>query len=117
MKILSASQIREADAFTIKHEPIKSIDLMERAAIKCADWITQRFDTSFSFKIICGLGNNGGDGLAIARLLKEKKYNVDVIILRYSDKVSPDFIENEKRLSGIQVSSIKSKEEFVFPPI
>ena len=69
MKILSASQIRELDAYTIKHEPIKSIDLMERAAQECFQWIINKYSKQHSFKIFCGLGNNSGDGLVIARLL------------------------------------------------
>lgn len=72
MKILSVNQIKEADQYTINKEPIASINLMERAAAACVDWIIARYDISFEFKIICGLGNNGGDGLAIARMLAEK---------------------------------------------
>ncbi len=74
MKILNANQIRDAEAFTIKNVPIASIDLMERAALVCFDWIVEKYNTSFHFKIMCGIGNNGGDGLAIARLLAKKKY-------------------------------------------
>jgi len=62
MKILNALQIRQADAFTIKNEPVASIDLMERAATKCYDWITKIIDKTAKIKVVCGLGNNGGDG-------------------------------------------------------
>ena len=65
MKILSIEQIRQADAFTIKHEPIKSIDLMERAATNCFHWIAEKFDPQKKVIVFCGLGNNGGDGLRI----------------------------------------------------
>ena len=71
---------------------------MERAASGCTDWIASRFDTSFSFAVFCGLGNNGGDGLAIARLLSDKNYKVEVYIVRYSEKCSDDFLINEKRI-------------------
>ena len=66
MKILSASQIRQWDEYTILNEPISSLDLMERAAAKCTDWLLQKFDNTTAAKIFCGKGNNGGDGLAIA---------------------------------------------------
>ncbi len=80
MKIFSVKQIKDWDSYTIKHEPIKSIELMERAATACFNWIVQNFDDEYHFKIFCGKGNNGGDGLAIARLLKSIKYKVSVFI-------------------------------------
>lgn len=76
LKILSSKQIRQADFYTIKNEPIKSIDLMERAALKCFEWIQSKYDLSYTFYIFCGSGNNGGDGLAIARMLNLSKYKV-----------------------------------------
>ncbi len=70
MKILSAQQIREADKYTIEHEPISSLDLMERAAIACFRWIITRFPKKENkILVFAGNGNNGGDGLVIARLL------------------------------------------------
>src|ERR1017187_7329319 len=106
MKILTAEQIREADAYTIKHEPIASIDLMERAANACMIWLTSSFQVKTKVHVFCGLGNNGGDGLAIARLLAEKKHPVCVYIIRYSDKCSDDFKINEQRLKAIAEVSI-----------
>lgn len=106
MKILTAEQIREADAYTIKSEPIKSIDLMERAANACVSWIKSVYSKQSALHIFCGLGNNGGDGLAIARLLAEQGYKVISYIVRYSDKSSPDFSINEKRLRTLSTSSI-----------
>lgn len=119
MKILSATQIREADAYTIANEPIKSIDLMERAASSCYEWLIKQFDKSYSFIIFCGMGNNGGDGLAIARKLLSNGYKAEVIILRFSDKGSEDFLENEKRLAGLNIPITdifeKSFREFRMP--
>ncbi len=99
MKLLTAAQIREWDAYTIRHEPIRSIDLMERAATACAEHIIMR---SYKFgrrslKIFCGNGNNGGDGLVIARHLAEQGAPVEVYILK-SGKSSADFLVNEKNL-------------------
>ena len=102
MKILTASQIREADEHTLINEPIKSIDLMERASKACVDWIINKFDNKYNFKIFCGLGNNGGDGLVIARLLKAENYNIEVFKINYSDKCTRDFLSNEKRLRKIK---------------
>lgn len=106
MKILSIEQIREADTYTIQHEPIASVDLMERAAKRCVNWIMERFDPTTKFKIICGFGNNGGDGLAIARLLTEKNYKVEVFIIApidtVIDKRSADFSTNYERLKLIR---------------
>ena len=69
MKILSAQQIHNWDAYTIANEPITSVDLMERAAAACTDYISRQELFDRPFKIFCGKGNNGGDGLAIARQL------------------------------------------------
>lgn len=98
MKILSSTEIKSADAYTLVHEPIASVDLMERAAVACFRWISHRFDLSHSFKIFCGTGNNGGDGLAIARLMTQANYVVDVFVVLYNDKKSDDFKINEQRL-------------------
>ena len=102
MKILSPDQLRELDSYTIKNEPITSIALMERAAQTCVDWIQNKFNSNFSYRIFCGLGNNGGDGLAIGRLLHIAGYNVKVDVLRYSDKTSLDFQYNYEKLKSIK---------------
>lgn len=108
MKILNAEQIRSVDAYTIKHEPIKSIDLMERAANLCFEKILELYPENRKFNVFCGVGNNGGDGLVIARLLFEKGLDVAVYVVKFSDKFSADFRVNETRLkkSGIAIKSI-----------
>ena len=109
MKILTAEQNRQADAYTMENEPIASVDLMERAATACADWIREELDIEdATFHIFCGIGNNGGDGMALARLLAESGNEVRVYILRFSEKTSADFAENYKRLqkSKVQVVDI-----------
>ena len=113
MKIFSAEQIHAWDEYTIREEPITSIALMERAAEACTNWITQNFDASRSFCIYCGKGNNGGDGLAIARLLTEKGYSVSVYILEFGFKGTPDFQENLAKLHSypsVQIQFIQSEE-------
>lgn len=114
MKIFDVKQIREADKYTIDHEPVSSIELMERAATLCANWIIEKIDMQTSISIICGLGNNGGDGLAIARLLSERNYTVMVVVIRYNEKESEEFVINLKRLQllkKVSIQEIKKTEE------
>ncbi len=114
MKILSTEQIRHADQYTIKNEPISSIALMERAATGFVKSFKQQFDKDNPIVIICGPGNNGGDGLAIARMLIESEYLVQTWILRFSSKFSEDFTSNLQILSKIPrvkiIDIIKTKD-------
>lgn len=98
MKIFSAAQIKRWDAFTIQNEPISSIDLMERAATACCKWLIGKNFGTFHFRIFCGKGNNGGDGLAIARMLVEHKCLVTVYILELGKIGTDDFQTNLERL-------------------
>jgi NAD(P)H-hydrate epimerase len=98
MKILKADQIRSWDQYTIEHEPITSIDLMERAATKCFEWLDDNGWFVHSFAIFCGKGNNGGDGLAIARMLAGRGCKVSVYILEFGHKGTDDFQTNLARL-------------------
>jgi NAD(P)H-hydrate epimerase len=113
MKILSVDQIRALDQATIQHEPIAPINLMERASLAFVVWFVERFPASTPVKIFCGLGNNGGDGLAIARLLLERSYNIDVRVVRYAPRESDDFMHNHRRLKLIteKVSYIESASD------
>jgi hydroxyethylthiazole kinase-like uncharacterized protein yjeF len=100
LPLLISEQIRKADAFTIANEPITSINLMERASKAFVGWFINHFpDKALSISFYCGTGNNGGDGLAIARLLKEHHYkSINVIVARFSDKQSNEFTVNLGRL-------------------
>ena len=117
MKIFSVNQIKKWDSYTIRHEPIKSIELMERAATACFDWIIQNFDDEYYFKIFCGKGNNGGDGLAIARLLKSIKYKVSVYIPFNNSPGSDDFEKNLKKLKKTSAHIFYLKDEPSFPDL
>lgn len=98
MKILSAKQIHRVDAATTEAQVIPSIDLMERAANAFVRWFTQAFsDTEQPVAVMVGTGNNGGDGLAIARLLSERFYTVEVYITDHSVR-TPDARTNLDRL-------------------
>lgn len=99
MKILTAENTRKADAYTIKHEPIRSIDLMERASNAFVDTFVKYFSTANPVHIFAGTGNNGGDGLAVARLLTEKGFEVRVFVINpKAKKGSEDFEINFRRL-------------------
>lgn len=98
MKIFSAEQVNKWDAFTIANEPITSINLMERAATACCNWLIGKNFGGFHFRIFCGKGNNGGDGLAIARMLIKHNCTVTVYILEFGNIGTNDFQINLARL-------------------
>jgi NAD(P)H-hydrate epimerase len=111
-KIFDAQQIRNWDAYTIGQEPIASIDLMERASIAFTDRLLSLFSDK-DFTIFCGKGNNGGDGLAIARMLVAMNRKVEVYVIDYSAQASPDFVVNYDRLTSLTtIHLIKSLKDF-----
>lgn len=87
---------------------------MERATTACFNWILKNFEKNISFKIFCGKGNNGGDGLAIARLLSKNKYDVSVFILENKNSGSADFETNLKRLKkkSVKISFLENEKSF-----
>lgn len=115
MKIFSAKQVREWDAYTIANEPIESIDLMERAATACFKWITERFISAERYIVFCGTGNNGGDGLAIARMLLQAGETLAVYILE-GEKRSEDFSTNLERFE-ILIPEVKFINSSALPEI
>jgi NAD(P)H-hydrate epimerase len=98
MQIFATEQIRAWDEYTIRHEPVTSVDLMERAAMACYEWLLQNNYKDHAFTIFCGKGNNGGDGLVIARLLAQSNHPVTVYILEFGHKGTDDFQVNLARL-------------------
>ncbi|PKD19642.1 carbohydrate kinase [Salegentibacter salinarum] len=116
MKILSAEQLKEADEVTLKTEGISSTRLMERAASLVFNEIHTRLEgADINIKIFCGIGNNGGDGLVVARLLHKYGYKVEVYVVNYSDKRSDDFLVNYdryKKESHTWPALIKRVEDF-----
>ncbi|MGV4414102.1 NAD(P)H-hydrate dehydratase [Chryseobacterium sp. T1] len=97
MKILNITQLKECDQYTIKNQPIFSINLMEKSAQAYSDWILLNTNSSQSFVIFCGNGNNGGEGLVIARLLSNVHRKVRVYINK-DRKLSNDAEVNFQRL-------------------
>lgn len=98
MKIFTSRQIKEWDQYTVEHEPVKSIDLMERAAAAVAGEICRRW-VPMKVVVFAGPGNNGGDALAVARLLAERNFKVSVYLFNIHNNLSPDCEANLKRLT------------------
>src|ERR1041384_4843941 len=107
MKILSAAQIREWDAATIKGQGITSLNLMERAAATCVDWIVSKYKVETPFVVVCGTGNNGGDGLAIAGILIGKGYSVLPFMVMYTHQLSPDCAANLQTLQELMRAPVR----------
>lgn len=98
--VLSSAQMKEVDSYTIKNEPVASIDLMERASVAFVSKFNELEDSGKSIKVFSGTGNNGGDGLAIARMLCQAGRKVEVFTIGNLEKASDDFQMNKKRLEG-----------------
>lgn len=98
MKLFTTPQIKTLDAYTIAHEPISSLDLMERASVAISDWLLKYFDTPQPITVVAGSGNNGGDGLAVARLLATCGFEVEVVLVNPNGKLSADCEINKQRL-------------------
>ncbi|MFM7022165.1 MAG: NAD(P)H-hydrate dehydratase [Flavobacteriales bacterium] len=117
MEILSAQQIRDADLYTITKKKITSAELMESAVEALKKELTSLFSKDHTFQLVAGLGNNGGDALALARLLLNDGYKVQVDVLRFGDKTSGDFSINYERLSKLtSIDECTTAEKFHLLP-
>lgn len=102
MKIFSKAQIYEGDKLTSERQNISSTDLMERAGTQIFNWMHLRMQgAQVPVHVFCGIGNNGGDGLVIARHLITHGYNVKTYIINCSDKRSKDFLVNYDRIKNV----------------
>lgn len=118
MKILSTSQIYEADKATVLNQGITSAELMERASEKCVDWIlSMNLNRSKQVHVFCGIGNNGGDGLVISRLLLGNGFKIATYIVNFSEKRSEDFQINLERLIQIGHAPVEIHEASHLPEI
>lgn len=115
-KIYTTEQIRAWDAYTIEHEPIASVELMNRAALVFTDWFLRRYtDSNRPVYIVAGTGNNGGDGLAAARYLHRAFYAVKVFVCDFSGKHSADFDAQAALLpdyEGVDVQWLSAPTDF-----
>ncbi|MEN8788414.1 MAG: NAD(P)H-hydrate dehydratase [Flavobacteriaceae bacterium] len=118
MKIFSASQLYAADKSTIERQKISSEQLMERAAVSLFNWLHHKMQgAQVKIHLFCGIGNNGGDGLALARHLWEHGYNIEVNVVSYSEKRSEDFLINLSRLKERKIWPNFIQEGSDFPEI
>ncbi len=118
MKIFTTAGIRQLDALTIEREPISSLDLMERAAEALTEALTGRWGTETAFTVFAGPGNNGGDALAVSRLMAEKGYRLSVYLFNTKGNLSPDCEANRDLLSGMpEVDFHEITSQFVFPKL
>lgn len=106
MKIFTSAQIQELDRYTIEHEPISSIDLMERAAKALTQAITDDWGNETPIVVFAGPGNNGGDALAVARMLAERGYHVSAFLFNITGHLSADCATNKGRI--VENKRIKS---------
>ena len=117
MQLLNARQIREWDEYTIRHEPVSHLDLMERAASECFNWLVKHYGKDQVYTIFCGKGNNGGDGLVIARKFLENNIPAKVFILEFGHLGTDSFQANLQRLHAIQADIKYITVEENFPEI
>ncbi len=116
-KIFFSHQIREIDEYTIRNEPISSIDLMERAACRIFQFISSVYGKDIVFKVFAGVGNNGGDAIALARILYLAGYSVELFIIQVSDKFSKESEINIKRYKSLSSVTIKHIVEISYMPL
>jgi len=116
MKIFAKEQIYEGDKLTSAKQGISSTELMERTGTQIFNWLHTRMQgAQVPIHVFCGIGNNGGDGLVIARHLITHGYNVHTYVVNCSDKRSKDFLVNYDRIKKVTKnwpSLLSCKEEF-----
>lgn len=83
MKIFSTKQIAAIDKYTIEHEPIADVDLMERASLQIVNWLIYNVSNEIPLVVFAGPGNNGGDALAIARMMANHDYSVKLYLIDF----------------------------------
>ncbi len=117
-KIFPTSLVKDIDAYTIEHEPIESIDLMERAAGTIHKWILGHYDKSRPVKVFAGTGNNGGDALAVSRMLADSGFLVRVFFVSFSSRISKDCELNYRRLKEQDIAfTTELRNELEFPSV
>lgn len=95
MHLLTAAQTKDWDAATLRQQGISAQQLMERAARACTGWLLKKYTTQTPFIVLCGCGNNGGDGMAIIRFLLQAGFAVKGFLLKHQDRLSADAAAQE----------------------
>jgi len=116
-KIFPTSAVRQLDAYTIEHEPIASIDLMERAAEAIAAELMDRWSNETPFVVFAGPGNNGGDALAVTRMMAQKGYRLSVYLFNVKDSLSEDCEQNKGKLHVFPEIDFHEVQSQFAPPV
>lgn len=114
MKVFTSTQIRDCDAFTIREQGIRSSELIERAAGSCYTWLSQHYTPDTPVLILCGMGNNGGDGLALARILLQEGFSARAVVLKHKEQFSPDATHHFTLLHHLAPEQVQILEEGMF---
>ena len=117
LKIFTTDKVKTLDQYTIQHEPISSIDLVERAATQFMHEFCRRYSKQTRIIIFAGQGNNGADALAIARLLTEESYRVETYLFNPTEHLSPDCEANKRRLLLMDRVEFTEVIEDFTPPV
>jgi len=117
-KIFPTSSVKKLDAYTIEHEPVSELELMERAAHALMLEICDRFTDDVPFVVFAGPGNNGGDALAVARLMAQQGYHLSVYLFNTKDKLSPACLENRDQLPACpEIDFHEVRDQFTPPQL
>lgn len=116
-KIFPTSAVRQLDAYTIEHEPVASIELMERAAQVLAIEVMNRWSADTPFVVFAGPGNNGGDALAVARLMAHQGYRLSVYLFNVKNNLSADCQKNCERLKAFSEIDFQEVQTQFTPPV
>ncbi|HZH86641.1 MAG TPA: NAD(P)H-hydrate dehydratase [Brumimicrobium sp.] len=113
MKLLTVQQIKELEAFTMERQKITSADLMQRAASKTYNWIKSQLGLDYAYTVVCGPGNNGGDGLVLAQFLTRNNYDVECVLLDIDYKHTPEYSYELAKLerSDCKIKTINSESQ------
>lgn len=111
--ILSAEEMRSCDQATIEKHKVPSLVLMERAAGAVANFILEKYPDAYRICVLCGPGNNGGDGVAIARLLHLAGLEVHAILMGNPEKYSAQLSQEIEiaKTYGVNMSNVLDKKD------
>jgi len=108
-KLLNASQIRTTDEYTIENKSISSLELLERAASAFVVALLKHNLESKKIIVVCGVGNNGGDGFAVCRLLRRNGFNANAMLIKFKENLSKNCLVNKNRLDHVEEISSQSE--------
>ncbi|HXM20422.1 MAG TPA: NAD(P)H-hydrate dehydratase [Terriglobales bacterium] len=120
MKIVTAAEMREIDRVTSQRFGVRSVTLMENAGTAVADFVVSQYPSAERIGVICGKGNNGGDGFVAARKLKAAGKEVRVVLLAEPSELQGDAAEMFRKLLVAPVivrpNIVRSSEELKREP-